>query len=155
MKEKCWSKSDTQLSFKYFMNSWLILKLFLKVWKVQTAAVQEMWFLLPKLFDYFGDISLTKAIFRKIIEGEMLIKVRHTTLFQIFYEFMINSEVIFKSMEGPDGCCPGDVISAAKTVWLFWWYLSNKSNIQKNNWRRNVDQSPTHNSPSNILWIND
>ena len=56
----------------------------------------------PKPPDYFDDISLSKAIFRKIFEGELFIQTPSTTLLQIFYKFMLHSKVIFKSMIGPD-----------------------------------------------------
>ena len=60
----------------------------------------------PKLPDYFGDIFLTKTIFKKLIEGEILIKIQPTALLQIVCEFMINSNV-FKSIFGPDNSCQG------------------------------------------------
>ena len=41
LKEKHWSKSNTQLSFKYFVNLWLITKLFSKVSNVQTTLVKK------------------------------------------------------------------------------------------------------------------
>ena len=37
-----------------------------------------------------------------MFEGEMFIKIQPTTLLQIFWEFMFDSEVILKSVEGPD-----------------------------------------------------
>ena len=36
----------------------------------------------------------------KIFEGEMLIKIQHTTLLQIVCEFVINSNIIFKNIMG-------------------------------------------------------
>ena len=51
------------------------------------------WF--PASFDYFAD-------FQKIFEGEMFTRTPSTTLFQIFFEFMHYSKIIFQSMTGPD-----------------------------------------------------
>ena len=53
--------------------------------------------------DDFGDIPLIKAIFRKIFEGETLIRIKITTPFQIFCGVKINSIFIFRSIGGPDG----------------------------------------------------
>ena len=42
LKEKCWSKSNTQLTFKYFVKLWLIPKLLSEVSKVQTTLVKKI-----------------------------------------------------------------------------------------------------------------
>ena len=63
----------------------------------------------PKLPDYFGDISPTKAIFRKIFEGEMFITTLYTTLLQIFCEYFLDEKVISESITGPDKICQGDL----------------------------------------------
>ena len=60
---------------------------------------------LIKTPDLFDDISLTKAIFKKIFEEKMLITIQPTTLLQIFCEFIITSQVIFKSSIDPDDTC--------------------------------------------------
>ena len=54
------------------------------------------------------NFSLKKAIFQKIIEGEVLLKIQATTLLQIFYELMVYSKVILKSTKGSDDTCQGD-----------------------------------------------
>ena len=43
-----------------------------------------------------------KSILLKIFEGGMLIRSQTTTLLQIFYEILLCSQVIFKSMEKAD-----------------------------------------------------
>ena len=43
-----------------------------------------------------------KSIFLKTFEGEMLIRSQTTTLLQIFYEILLCSQVIFKSMKVAD-----------------------------------------------------
>ena len=48
------------------------------------------------------DISQTKKNFKKIFEGEMLIKTQHTTLVNFFYEFMIDAKVTFMRIKGLD-----------------------------------------------------
>ena len=53
-----------------------------------------------KTAHYFGDISLTKAIFGKNIEDELFIRTLSTTPLQIFCEF-----AIFKNMTSPDDTC--------------------------------------------------
>ena len=55
----------------------------------------------PKRPDDFAYIS-NKSIFKKIFEGEILIKNKITTLCQIFWEFSFYSQVIIKSMEVAD-----------------------------------------------------
>ena len=47
------------------------------------------------IFDYFGIRIVTRAFFKKMFEGDMLIIAQCTTLLQIFCEFVFYSEVIF------------------------------------------------------------
>ena len=51
--------------------------------------------------DNLRDISLTKAIFRKYL-SELFIRTLSTTLLQIFWKFMLHSEIIVKTWTGPD-----------------------------------------------------
>ena len=46
---------------------------------------------------------------KKIFEGEMLTTFNPTNLLQIVYEVMINFEVIFKSLTGPDNKSQGNL----------------------------------------------
>ena len=55
----------------------------------------------------FGDFD--KSMLRKIFEVEMLFRTQLTILFQIFWEFMINSKTIFKSIIVPDDSSQGDL----------------------------------------------
>ena len=55
--------------------------------------------------DYFGDISLTNAIFKKIFEAELFIRTLSTAPIQIFCEFMLYSKMKSKSMKSPDNTC--------------------------------------------------
>ena len=47
-------------------------------------------------------IKLTKAIFKKIFGGELIIRTLSTTPLQIICKSMLHSKVIFKSMTDPD-----------------------------------------------------
>ena len=44
-----------------------------------------------------------------MFEGEILKRANATTLLQIFYAFLLNSKVIFKSIVGPDEIWQGDL----------------------------------------------
>ena len=46
----------------------------------------------------FGDISLTKAFFKKLFEKEIFIKIQPISLFPIFYKFKTYSKVVCKSI---------------------------------------------------------
>ena len=56
----------------------------------------------PKRLGDFGNISLKKAFFLKLFEGEMLIRNQTSTLLQIFCKLLIYSHVTFKSMRVAD-----------------------------------------------------
>ena len=58
--------------------------------------------------DTFEGISLVRAYFEKIFEGEMLIRTQSSTLLQIFRESMLFSLVIIKSMKVSDENFPGN-----------------------------------------------
>ena len=51
------------------------------------------------------DLPATNLICGKIIEGEILIRIRPTTLLEIFSQFVFNQKVIFKSIIDPDDTC--------------------------------------------------
>ena len=61
LKEKCWIKSNQQLSFKYFVKLWSFLKLFSKVSKVQTCQ---------------GIKGLIKKIYQVTCDHNPILKVR-------------------------------------------------------------------------------
>ena len=56
----------------------------------------------PKQAIQFWVYFSIKSIFRKIFEGEMLIRSQTTTLLLIFCELLLYSQVIFKSMKVAD-----------------------------------------------------
>ena len=56
----------------------------------------------PKQAWQFGNIFLIQAFFLQISEGKMLIRIQTTTLLQIFCEFLLYYQVIFKSMRVAD-----------------------------------------------------
>ena len=58
--------------------------------------------------DYFVDIFITKAFLSKIFEGEMFIRILPTTLLQIFFENLLNFQVIFKSITIADNTFLGN-----------------------------------------------
>ena len=75
--------------------------------------------------DNFGDISLIKAKVKKIFEEELFIWTPSTTLLQIFFKFLLNSKVIFKSMIGPDDYSPmfcqrGLAVWPSRPPWVWW-----------------------------------
>ena len=65
-----------------------------------------------------------------MFEGDILRETQPTTLLQIFYESMIHSEVIFKSVTGPDDTVskpPGNIAGGYK----FWaWFTLCKNALQ-------------------------
>ena len=46
---------------------------------------------------------------KKKVQRDKCIRDKTKNLLQIFCEFMINSQVIFKSMKGEDDACKGDL----------------------------------------------
>ena len=59
----------------------------------------------------FRQYHLNKSFFRKIFEGESLIKTQHTTLLQVVSEFKIHSKLHFKSIIDPDDTYQSLVLS--------------------------------------------
>ena len=64
-----------------------------------------------KISGLFSQYLRGRFISWKIFHREMLIITQSTTLLQIFCEFMINYEVIFKSILGPDDTCWGNLLA--------------------------------------------
>ena len=56
----------------------------------------------PKSPHNLGDISLIKAIFKKIFDGELFIRTLSTTFLQILSKLVLHLKIIFKSMTSPD-----------------------------------------------------
>ena len=54
---------------------------------------------------------MNRAHFRKLFEGEMLIRIQSISPLQIFNEFAINSGVIFKSILDPDNILHQDLLA--------------------------------------------
>ena len=48
------------------------------------------------MHDVFGNISLMKINFQKIFEEETLTRIQSTSLFQIFYKFILISKLFLK-----------------------------------------------------------
>ena len=48
----------------------------------------------------------------KKIEGEMFIRHLLTTLLEMLFQFMVDTEVIFKTVRGPDDNCHGKLHQA-------------------------------------------
>ena len=128
MKEKCRSKSNTKLLYKYFLNLWLFSKLLRKVSKVRTTYVKE--------------ISGYECNFQKKIEGEMLIEIQPTTPLQIFCELMINFKDILKSIEGADDTCQGDL-----WIWMQYFSIGNISLTKANFWKKLMEKCWSKSNP--------
>ena len=59
--------------------------------------------------DFLDDIFLTRAFFRFFGGGgEIFFWTKIPTLLQIFQEFTVDSQLIFKSITGPDDTAPSD-----------------------------------------------
>ena len=54
----------------------------------------------PKWPDNFGDYLSNQSNIQDIFEGDLLLRTPSTTMFQIVYEFMLHSKVIFIEYDG-------------------------------------------------------
>ena len=112
--EKCCFWPNPQLSLKYFVNVWLNQLFWWYLWN--------------------------KSNSQKIFEGKMYIRNYPTKPLQIFFQFMLDFKVIFKSIIDPDDTC---ILSIS---------LKQKQ-FSGNIWRKNVNQKLTNKAPWNIFPI--